>query len=29
VQYIVGHRMAELKKANELTLRTFDELGVN
>ncbi|MGH9879524.1 MAG: DNA primase DnaG, partial [Nitrososphaerales archaeon] len=29
VQYIVGHRMAELKKANELTLRTFNELGVN
>ena len=29
VQYIVGHRMAELKKAYELTLRTFDELGVN
>jgi len=29
VQYIVGHRMAELKKAHELTLRTFNELGVN
>ena len=29
VQYIVGHRMAELKKAHDLTLRTFNELGVN
>jgi len=29
VQYIVGHRMAELKKEHELTLRTFNELGVN
>jgi DNA primase len=29
VQYIIGHRMAELKKASELTLRTFSEIGVN
>lgn len=29
VQYIVGHRMAELKKDYDLTLRTFNELGVN
>lgn len=29
VQYVVGHRMADLKKDQELTLRTFNELGVN
>jgi len=29
VEYIVGHRMAELKKDYELTLRTFNEIGVN
>ena len=29
VQYVVGHRTADLKKAYELTLRTFNELGVN
>jgi DNA primase len=29
VHYVVGHRMAELKKANDLTLRTFNEIGVN
>ncbi len=29
VQYVVGHRMADLKKDQELTLRTFNEFGVN
>ncbi len=29
VQYIVGHRMADLKKTHDVMLRTFDQLGVN
>ncbi|MFQ5941782.1 MAG: DNA primase DnaG [Nitrososphaerales archaeon] len=29
VQCVVGHRITDLKKAYELTLRTFNELGLN
>lgn len=29
VQYVVGHRITDLKKQYDLTLRTFDELGMN
>jgi DNA primase len=29
VQYVVGHRITDLKKQHDLTLRTFDELGMN
>ncbi len=29
VQFLVGHRITDLKKAHDLTLRTFDELGLN
>ncbi|MEE8132564.1 MAG: DNA primase DnaG [Nitrososphaerales archaeon] len=29
VQYVVGHRISDLKKVYDLTLRTFDELHMN
>ncbi|HIM82449.1 MAG TPA: toprim domain-containing protein [Nitrososphaerales archaeon] len=29
VQFVVGHRITDLKKGHNLTLRTFDELGIN
>jgi DNA primase len=29
VQYVVGHRITDLKKSYEMTLRTFSELGMN
>jgi DNA primase len=29
IEYVVGHRMAELKKSPEITVRTFDEIGVS
>ena len=29
VQYLVGHRITDLKKGYDLTLRTFNELGMN
>jgi hypothetical protein len=28
IEYVVGHRMAELKKSPEITVRTFDEIGI-
>ena len=28
VEYVVGHRMAELKKSPEITVRTFDQIGI-
>jgi len=28
IEYVVGHRMAELKKSPEITIRTFDQLGI-
>lgn len=29
VQYLVGHRITDLKKGYDITLRTFNELGMN
>lgn len=29
VQFVVGHRITDLKKGHNLKLRTFDELGIN
>lgn len=29
IEYIVGHRMAELKKSPEITVRTFDQIGIS
>ncbi|MEM2759340.1 MAG: DNA primase DnaG [Nitrososphaerales archaeon] len=29
IQYVVGHRITETKKSHDITLRTFNELGVN
>ena len=29
VKFVVGHRITDLKKGHNLTLRTFDELGIN
>jgi DNA primase len=29
VQYVVGHRIAELKKGHDITLKTFNDLGMN
>jgi DNA primase len=29
IEYVVGHRMAELKKSPEITVRTFDEIGIS
>lgn len=29
VQFVVGHRITEMKKAPDLTIRTFNELGLN
>jgi DNA primase len=28
IEYVVGHRMAELKKSPEITVRTFDQIGI-
>ena len=28
IEYVVGHRMAELKKSPEITVRTFDQMGI-
>ena len=28
IEYVVGHRMAELKKTPEITVRTFDQIGI-
>jgi DNA primase (bacterial type) len=28
IEYVVGHRMAELKKPPEITVRTFDQIGI-
>jgi DNA primase len=28
IEYVVGHRMAELKKSPEITVRTFDQFGI-
>jgi DNA primase len=28
IEFVVGHRMAELKKSPEITVRTFDEIGI-
>lgn len=28
VEFVVGHRMAELKKSPEITVRTFDQIGI-
>jgi DNA primase len=28
IEYVVGHRMAELKKLPEITVRTFDQIGI-
>jgi DNA primase len=29
IEYVVGHRMAELKKSPEITVRTFDQIGIS
>ncbi len=28
IEFVVGHRMAELKKSPEITVRTFDQIGI-
>jgi DNA primase len=28
IEYVVGHRMAELKKSPEITVRTFEQIGI-
>jgi DNA primase len=28
IEYVIGHRMAELKKTPEITVRTFDQIGI-
>jgi DNA primase len=28
IEYVAGHRMAELKKSPEITVRTFDQIGI-
>jgi DNA primase len=28
IEYVVGHRMAELRKSPEITVRTFDQIGI-
>ena len=28
IEYVVGHRMAELKKSPEITVKTFDQIGI-
>ena len=28
IEYVMGHRMAELKKSPEITVRTFDQIGI-
>ncbi|MDW0288287.1 MAG: DNA primase DnaG [Nitrososphaeraceae archaeon] len=28
IEYVVGHRMTELKKSPEITVRTFDQIGI-
>ena len=29
IQYVVGHRMSELKKSTDVRVRTFDDMGIN
>ena len=29
IEFVVGHRMAELKKSPEITVRTFDQIGIS
>jgi hypothetical protein len=29
IQYVVGHRMSELKKPTDVRIRTFDDMGIN
>ena len=29
IEYIVGHRMTDLKKPADIRIRTFDDIGIN